>query len=295
MPFTPGILALSTASWGIALSMAVPAPAIPAVPFTLATATALSTLEARSVSTAPAPAARLNPHAVPSSGGVRLAPTRRGPLSGRVIVVDPGHNGTVNARVNARPVPDGRGGRKACNTAGTATNSGYAEHAHNWAVGKRLTDVLRKRGATVVLTRPNDRGVGPCVDERAAIGNRAKADLVISIHADGAASSARGFHVIRSVAMAGGRNTTSQSARLATLTRDRYARATKLPRSTYLGRGTGITPRRDIAGLNLSKVPAVMLEAGNMRNRREAALLRSPAFQAKEAAGLAAAAQQFLR
>lgn len=238
---------------------------------------------------------RLDPKAVPSTGGVRYAPTRRGPLTGRTIVVDPGHNGRSIARVNNRLVPDGRGGRKACNTTGTSSNSGYAEHTHNWAVANALTTLLRQRGATVVLTRPTNTGVGPCVNERAAIGNRHKADLVISIHADGAAASARGFHIIRSTAMAGGSGVTARSSRLATLTRDSFARATGLPRSTYLGRGTGITPRRDIAGLNLSTVPAVMLEAGNMRNRTEAALLRNPAFQKKEAAGLAAAAQAFLR
>ena len=40
-------------------------------------------------------------------------------------------------------------------------------------------------GATVVLTRTSNTGVGPCVTERAAIGNRARADAAISIHADG--------------------------------------------------------------------------------------------------------------
>ncbi len=237
---------------------------------------------------------RLDPAAVPSTGGVRLAPTARGPLSSRTIVVDPGHNGRYVAAVNTRLVPDGNGGRKACNSSGTSTNSGYSEHAHNWAVAGRLAKALRAQGATVILTRPNDRGVGPCVDERAAIGNRADADLVLSIHADGAAASARGFHIIRSSAMAGGKAVTARSAQLATIARDSYARVTRMPRSTYLGKGTAITPRRDIAGVNLSRVPAVMLEAGNMRNAKDARLLASPAFQAKEAAALADAARRFL-
>lgn len=238
---------------------------------------------------------RLDPAAVPSTGGVRLSPTAQGPLSSRTIVVDPGHNGRYVAAVNTRPVPDGNGGRKACNSSGTSTSSGYSEHAHNWAVAGRLATMLRAQGATVVLTRPTDRGVGPCVDERAAIGNRADADLVLSIHADGAATSGRGFHIIRSAAMAGGKSVTARSARLATIARDSYARVTGMPRSTYLGKGTAITPRRDIAGVNLAKVPAVMLEAGNMRNAKDARLLTSPAFQAKEAAALADAARRFLR
>lgn len=230
----------------------------------------------------------------PSTGGVVLSTPYRGALTGTTIVVDPGHNGRKNTRITNRLVPDGAGGRKVCNTAGTSTKGGYTEYRHNWQVGVRLAAELRNKGAKVVLTRPNDAGVGPCVDERAAIGNRAKANLVISIHADGAASSARGFHIIRSSKMAGGAGVTTASARAATVTRDTFAQVTGLPRSTYLGGGTAITPRRDIAGMNTSRVPAIMLEAGNMRNAKDAALLTSPAFQAKEAAALATSAQRFL-
>lgn len=260
-----------------------------------AAATAHNSVETTATAIATAAAVRRDPRAVPSTGGVRLAPTARGALTGRTIVVDPGHNGRYVRAVNTSPVPDGRGGVKACNTSGTASLTGYSEHAHNWAVATKLAATLRAQGAVVWLTRPDDRGVGPCVDERAAIGNRVGADLVLSIHADGAAASARGFHVIRSTVMAGGPRVTARSARLATITRDHVARVTGMPRSTYLGAGTAITPRRDIAGMNHSRVPAVLLEAGNMRNRTDARLLRSPAFQAREAAALAAAAREFLR
>ncbi len=51
-------------------------------------------------------------------------------------------------------------------------------------------------GAEVTLTRKNDTGVGPCITERAAIANRMHADATLSIHADGAAESGHGFHVI---------------------------------------------------------------------------------------------------
>lgn len=235
------------------------------------------------------------PRAVPSTGGVRLAPTGGGSLSGRVIVVDPGHNGRYLRAVNTRLVPDGRGGRKACNTSGTASTGGYAEHAFTWSVATKLAAQLRARGATVILTRPNDRGVGPCVDERAAIGNRARADLVLSIHADGARARDRGFHIIRSTRMAGGTDVTRRSARLATITRESVSRVTGMPRSNYLGGGTAITPRADIAGLNLSRVPAVILEAGNMRSAADLRLLRSRSFHTKQANALTQAAVRFLR
>ena len=46
--------------------------------------------------------------------------------------------------------------------------------------------------------RTNDTGLGPCVDMRAKIGNRATgpARLAFSVHADGGPVSGRGFHVI---------------------------------------------------------------------------------------------------
>ncbi len=235
---------------------------------------------------------------IPSTGGVRLPPTAAGPLAGRTIGIDPGHNGRQGSYpkvINAK-VPAGNGKTKACNTTGTDTRAGYPEHAHNWAVATRAVAQLRALGATVVVTRPTNTGVGPCVNERAEIGNRAKADLVVSIHADGNDSrSARGFHVITSTTMAGGATVGAASLQLAKTLRQVFAARTGMPRSTYTGGSEAITRRTDIAGLNLSSRVAVMLEAGNLRNPTDAALLSSPAFQDKEAAAIVEAITLTLR
>ena len=79
---------------------------------------------------------------------------------------------------------------------GTETAAGYTEHAFNFDVATRLRASSRPEGATVVMTRPDDTGVGPCVNIRAAIGNAARADAAVSIHADGGPVSGRGFDVI---------------------------------------------------------------------------------------------------
>ena len=92
---------------------------------------------------------------------------------------------------------------RACDTTGTATDSGYTESAYNLDVALRLADLLRQAGANVVLTRTDDKGWGPCIDERAAIGNRANADVGIAIHADGGPADGRGFHVIYPPSIAG--------------------------------------------------------------------------------------------
>lgn len=225
---------------------------------------------------------------VPSKGGATLAPRATGSLTGRIIVVDPGHNGIYRKAVNRKLVAAGFGKKKACNSSGTATNAGFAEHNFNWKVATDLVAQLRARGATVVLTRPNDSGTGPCVNERAAIGNRVKADLVVSIHADGSyARGARGFHLIISNTMVGGSAVEARSRALALDLRSRISKQTDMPRSTYIGRGTALSTRSDIAGLDLSKVPAVMLEAGNMRNKADAKLLTSAAWRLRLAHALA--------
>lgn len=258
-------------------------PAAPTAPTAAATGT-----------TAAAPTAS-TPATLRPSATVTVLPA--GSLKGKVVVIDPGHNGgngahpsTVNRQVDA-----GNGIRKACNTTGTATNSGYSEHAYTFDVATRLAAELRRRGATVVLTRPDDRGVGPCIDARAAVANKARAAVLISIHADGNLSrSARGFHVIRSTSMLGGSAVTARSSDLAVAVRAAFKARTGMPYSTYIGAGTALSPRRDIGTLNLSKVPGVMIETGNMRHPTDSALLRSSSFRAKAAVALADGIQAFL-
>ncbi|WP_157610029.1 N-acetylmuramoyl-L-alanine amidase [Spirillospora albida] len=228
--------------------------------------------------------------------GERSASAGTRPLAGRVVVIDAGHNGrnADHPAVINRKVPAG-GFRKACDTTGTETHSGYAEHAFAFDVSARLAAVLRVQGATVLLVRPNDRGVGPCLNERAAIGNRARADAVISIHADGAPESGRGFHVIVPGYVKGYTGPILKSSqRLGYDVRNAFRSGTGQPYATYVGKN-GMDTRTDLGGLNLSKVPKVFIEAGNMRNPGDAARMRSPAWRQRAAKALAAGLSTYLR
>jgi N-acetylmuramoyl-L-alanine amidase len=250
---------------------AAPAPASPTGPTTVGTPPTSAT--APTVSAAPA-----------------VATTSTRP---RVVVLDPGHNGGnagAPAAIN-RQVPDGRGGTKACNTTGTSTDAGYAEHAFTLDVAQRVEKRLVAGGVRVELTRTADDGVGPCVDERGSAGERAGADAVVSIHADGAAPSGKGFHVAYSdpplnAAQRGPART------LAADLRDGLA-AAGFPRSTYIGRD-GLSPRTDLAGLNLSTRPTALVECANMRNAGEAAAVSSAAGRDRYAAAIADGILRFL-
>jgi N-acetylmuramoyl-L-alanine amidase len=198
---------------------------------------------------------------------------------GLVVVVDPGHNGANGAHpAEIGRLVDAGGFQKPCNTTGTA-GDGYPESRFNWETSQRLAAALEARGATVVLTRTSDDGWGPCVDERGLTAQRERAALIVSIHADGADPGASGFHVIHAAAgPAVSPQVAERSAQLATTVRDRLTEAGVAP-ADYLGGGTGLVARTDIATLNRAGVPGVMVECGNMRNPTDLARLRSPEGQ----------------
>jgi N-acetylmuramoyl-L-alanine amidase len=230
-----------------------------------------------------------------SSAATSPAPGTQGSLAGKVIVIDPGHNGgnashpeIINKKVNVINA------MKPCNSTGTATNDDYSEHAFTWDVANRLAKILRAKGAKVILTRKNDKGVGPCVDERAKIANRAHADASLAIHGDGAPASGHGFHIIEPAVIKGhNEKVVPKSLRLGKDMRDAFHEGTGIPYSTYLGK-KGLDVRSDLGGLNVATVPAVFIEAGNMRNAGDAATMKSPAGRERMAQALAQGFVKFL-
>jgi N-acetylmuramoyl-L-alanine amidase len=218
------------------------------------------------------------------------------PGSGPVIALNPGHNGGNGAHpaeINRLVPADRHGGRKACDTTGTNTDAGYPEHAFNWDVTLRVRALLQGHGVRVILTRPDDAGVGPCVDARAAIGNEPGVAAVISIHADGAGAGGHGFHVCEDSQPPAGPATATRSHQLTVAVHDALLRGSGLTTSTYLG-ANGYFPRADLAGLNLATVPATFLELGNMRNPGDAALQSSAAGRQRIAAAVAAGILAYL-
>jgi N-acetylmuramoyl-L-alanine amidase len=220
------------------------------------------------------------------------------PLAGRTVEIDPGHQlGNHNYLSEiSRLVPAG-GFEKPCNTTGTATDGGYPEATLTWQVARLLKHRLESLGATVRMTRHSNREDrwGPCVDVRGRDGNALPADLKISIHGDGSyAVGAHGFHVIAPVdRMPWTHDIFRSSRRLAKDTRAALRR-TGLPVANYIAGGDGLDFRSDLATLNLSDVPTVMVELGNMRNRTDAAMMTSPSGRASYARGLAKAVRAFL-
>ncbi len=211
-----------------------------------------------------------------------------------MVVLDAGHNGgnaTHPAAIN-RPVPDGRGGTKPCNTTGTATDAGYPEHAFTFDVTARVRTRLAAAGVRVVLTRTDDDG-RRAVRRRARPGRRGGRTPTPWCRSTPTARppAHRGYHVALSApplnpAQAG------PARLLAERIRDAM-RAAGFPDSDYIGRD-GLSPRPDLAGLNLATRPAVLVECANMRNPAEAALVSSTAGRERYAAAISAGILAFL-
>ena len=216
------------------------------------------------------------------------------PLAGVTVGIDPGHNGlngTDPSYLN-RLIWNGRE-METCDTTGTQTDAGYTEALFNFRVAMFLRADLLRDGARVVMTRSTNQGVGPCVNRRAQIINRGHASVAIDIHADGGPASGRGFAVLEPVADGPNGRVIAASERFGRDVRSALLSDTAMPVSTYDG-VNGIVFRDDLAGLNLTRVPKVLIECGNMRNATDAALLTSGRFQRQLARAFKAAIVRFL-
>lgn len=280
------LLCLTAAPVTAALAAAAPAGAAPIAPIApIAPVTPAVTVAA----------ARLPwPSQPPAPPGPAVAgATAATPLRGKVIGIDPGHNGRngtdpafLNHQVwNGREYED-------CDTTGTQTNGGYTEARYNWNVARYLRADLLRLGARVVLTRHSNSGIGPCVNHRAWDLNHT--DVAIDIHADGAAPSGRGFAILEPVAHGANRHVIKPSRRFGRDVRADFLSHTAMPVSNYDG-VNGIKFRDDLAGLNLTRVPKVLIECGNMKNHTDAGLLVTRRFQQNAAKALAAAIVRFLK
>ena len=272
---------------GVVLVVLHPRPAAGQAPSGSRSGNRAQAVGARSSSPAP------HPDGPPATADPRRSRSAQ-PLAGKVIGIDPGHNGAngTDPSYIDHLIWNGRES-ETCDTTGTQTDGGYTEARFNFNVAMRLRADLRRAGARVVLTRTSNDGVGPCVNRRARILNAAHADVAIDIHADGGPPWGRGFTVLEPVADGPNNAVTGPSQRFGADVRAAMLSDTSMPVSDYYGRG-GVQFRDDLAGLNLTTVPKVLIECGNMRNAVDARLLTSGSFQRRLAAAFAAAITRFV-
>lgn len=184
------------------------------------------------------------------------------PLSGRIIVIDPGHGGI-----------DG----------GTYTRDGTLEKDINLQVALELKRMLEKSGVSVIMTRTRDVALDGLNDKseyrhkrdliaRVDIINSAHPDLFLSIHVNAERSSinTRGPMVFYF-------RGSEESGRLAGFLQKRLEEA-------YESSGQKVKARKPISNSSLfllcnTKVPGAIVELGFITNPQDKALLTSKEFQ----------------
>ena len=191
-----------------------------------------------------------------------------GPLSGKVIVLDPGH-ATINFQ------------RSVINT-GKSTGS-FPEHRLTLEIATQLGKILEEQGATVYFTRTRDdywrQSYSPIEDNkmRAWMANELSADAFIAIHCDWNPS--RRFRGVTTFWEK------PQSRKLGELIQRRLVQD--------LGTSNRGVIHDSFTVLDQAKMPAVLVECGFMSNRAEGKKLAQPEYQRRVALALASAVTRF--
>ena len=179
----------------------------------------------------------------------RPAPTPAPSRSG-VVVLDPGHGGRDPGAISCL---------------------GHHEKDIVLQISRRVESILQRRGIEVIKTRRGDTFVE--LEERAAIANRANADLFVSIHADSNHDpSHRGFTLYIA-------NAASNTSRRAARNLENAFLSAGIP-------GKGIRTA-DYRVLVRTQGPAVLVETGFLSNPTEARLLTQAEHQNRVALAIA--------
>jgi len=200
-----------------------------------------------------------------------------------LVCIDPGHGTDAHVAAQQEPIGPGSHTLKIKDGGGAP-----GEAAVVLAIARRARTDLLARGYRVAMTR-NAAGYRGGNIARARFCNAHGAALMLRIHADGSSDPAA--HGARTFAPALHRGWTDNvyepSLRAARLAQRELVRATG-------ARDLGVQKRSDLTGFNWADVPVVLVETGYMTNPAEGRLLRSAAYQARVARGLAAGVQAFL-
>ena len=177
------------------------------------------------------------------------------------IVIDPGHSSTgtpgnepVSPNSSITKLKDGLGA--------TGKYSNIEEHKTNMSVALLLKKELESKGYNVILTKESVEQSKSNI-ERAHVGNKNNANLVVSIHADACEdSSVKGA----SIHVPANNNFTSNfyeiSKSYGSKIINTYAQEVNM-------KNRGVIERNDLTGFNWSKVPVVLVEMGFLSNKED--------------------------
>lgn len=197
----------------------------------------------------------------------------------KVVVIDAGHGGKISSE-KERVSPDSNVMKPKNVSGATGIKTRTPEHVIALSVSMKLKERLEKEGYTVIMTRTTASQTISNI-ERAEIGNKNKADLVIRVHADSStSSSAKGASMLIPGEVGYAKDIYKVSKQYGETIFQTLINDVKM-------KSRGIVVRKDLTGFNWSKVPVVLIEMGFLSNIEEDKLLSSSDYQNKIAESLA--------
>jgi 4-alpha-glucanotransferase len=196
-----------------------------------------------------------------------------------LICLDPGHGTARRVAFEREPIGPGSRTLKVKDPGGAPGEADVV-----LSIAKRTRALLLARGLRVAMTREREGYAGGNI-ARARFCNARGAALMLRIHADGSTNAT----------VNGAR--TLYPARIRGWTDDVYVRSLRAARIVQRAlveetgaHDLGVQRRADLTGFNWADVPVILTETGYLTNPRERRLLRSGAYQARVAHGLATGA-----
>lgn len=202
--------------------------------------------------------------------------------NGRIIGIDPGHQGSWVDMSALEPNAPGSSQMKArCTTGTTGNYTHLEEYQLNLDVSLKLKSILESRGYQVVMTREdNDANISNA--ERAQKVAAAGAEIYVRVHAnssdDTSVSGALTMSPSAQNPYVG--NLYEQSYRLSEVILNAYCAATG-----FGNRGVMLTDT--MTGINWSTIPVTIIEMGFMSNQSDDTTMADSSFQDKMAEGIA--------
>jgi N-acetylmuramoyl-L-alanine amidase len=193
-------------------------------------------------------------------GAAQTAGEDKGPLAGKVIVVDPGHGGADSGAPSAAAKAKDR----------------VLEKDITLDIGLRLARLLGEKGATVVLTRKDDTYLP--LPDRAEVANRLKADAFISVHCNscGTPNTLHGTSVYYDHADSAG-----------------FAQCVQNELIRELGRRDNGIRNANFSVIRRAQCPGVLVETAFINHDEEMELLTDPDFRERAAAAIVRGVARF--
>lgn len=199
---------------------------------------------------------------------------------GKVIVIDPGHGSQVD--MSLEPLAPGSSKKRVKAPIGAVGSfTEVPEYKVDWDVSLKLKKLLEDKGFIVVMTKSSiDENPGGI--ERAELGNKANARLVVRIHADSFEDKkVYGTTILVPEAESSDRKSLSEeSGRCANIILGTLENNAGV-------KGRGVVLRGDLTAFNWSTVPTLLIEMGFLSNESEDKLLNTEDYQNKLARAIA--------